>query len=91
MKSKPLGTNLKLQVIDELADVLNTFQHDGRPSAQTALRRISDAYPQIHQYARVMWAFSAVKAFIDDPARTDVLEVADLLGHADIAIAAEGA
>jgi hypothetical protein len=91
MKDESLEIELKLQLIDELADVLNVHQEEGAAVAKAVFRRVVDTYPQQYQDARVLLAIAAIEAFIKSPGETNILDVAEFLGEMEVAIAGAGA
>ena len=87
MMNDSLETHLKLQLCDELADVLHIYMQNGRSPARSALQQVLDSYAMVHQDARILLTVGVIERFIEDSAGMDILEVADLLGHAEVAIA----
>jgi hypothetical protein len=87
MKEDSLEIELKLQLIDELADVLHVHQQEGAATAKAAFRRVVDTYPEQYQDARVLLAIAAIETFIKNPAETNILDIAEFLGETEVAIA----
>jgi hypothetical protein len=87
MKDESVETELKLQLIDELADVLHVHQQKGAAVAKAAFRWVVDTYPQQYQDARILLAIAAVETLIKSPDETNILDSAELLGEIEVAIA----
>ena len=78
---------LKLQLCDELTDVLQIHQEQGPILARAELRRLIDNYPPLYQDARILLIICAIERLIEGSAGIDSLEIAEWIGNAEVAIA----
>lgn len=84
-----LQNELKLQFLDELTDTLHIHQQHGPAAAETAFERILADYHQVFRYDPILLSVVTMfAAFLRKKVAMTIYEVAELIGEADIEIAA---